>query len=60
MIAAMPRWQPIPGAIAIYSGQTRAARRNVRVVAEAVAGNLIVEASAARVSVCASRSSATA
>lgn len=37
-------WQPTPGAIAIYSGQTRAGRRNVRVVAEAVAGHLIVEA----------------
>jgi hypothetical protein len=40
----MSRWMPSPGALATYAGQTRAGRRNVRVVAEAVAGHLIVEA----------------
>jgi hypothetical protein len=40
----MSRWLPTPGTLATYAGQTRASRRNVRVVAEAVAGHLIVEA----------------
>lgn len=40
----MSRWNPTPGSLATYAGQTRAGRRNVRVVAEAVAGHLVVEA----------------
>ncbi|MCL2523265.1 MAG: hypothetical protein FWF20_03045 [Betaproteobacteria bacterium] len=40
----MSRWQPIPGAIATYRGQTRAGRRMVRVIAEAVGDCMIVEA----------------
>jgi hypothetical protein len=40
----MSRWTPTPGTLATYAGQTRAGRRNVRIVAEAVAGHLIVEA----------------
>jgi hypothetical protein len=40
----MSRWLPTPGAIATYAGPTRAGRRTVRVVAEAVAGHLVVEA----------------
>lgn len=40
----MSRWTPTPGALATYTGQNRAGRRHVRVVAEAVAGHMIVEA----------------
>jgi hypothetical protein len=37
-------WYPNPGHIAIYLGQTRASRRNVRVLAEARKGRMLVEA----------------
>jgi hypothetical protein len=38
------RWQPTPGSLATYLGQTRASRRNVRILAEGVAGRMYVEA----------------
>jgi hypothetical protein len=40
----MPKWIPAPGAIATYLGRTRASTRTVRVLAEAVAGRMVVEA----------------
>jgi len=40
----MPKWTPAPGAIATYIGRTRASTRTVRVLAEAVAGRMVVEA----------------
>ena len=40
----LPKWTPIPGAIATYAGRTRADTRTVRVVAEALAGRIVVEA----------------
>lgn len=38
------RWYPSVGALATYVGQTRASRRNVRVIAEARKGRMLVEA----------------
>lgn len=38
------RWHPSLGALATYVGQTRASIRNVRVIAEARKGRLLVEA----------------
>ena len=44
----MPRakssWKPHPGCVATYLGRRRNAQRNVRVIAEAVAGRMFVEA----------------
>lgn len=40
----MPKWTPTPGAIATYHGRTKASTRTVRVIAEAVAGRMVVEA----------------
>ena len=40
----MPTWSPAPGTLATYVGRTNAQTRNVIVVAEAVAGRMIVEA----------------
>ncbi|MDP3540750.1 MAG: hypothetical protein Q8S26_18785 [Azonexus sp.] len=40
----MVKWIPTPGSIATYLGRTRASRRTVRVIAEAVAGRMVVEA----------------
>ncbi|MDZ4313792.1 MAG: hypothetical protein U0989_03350 [Azonexus sp.] len=40
----MPQWTPIPGALATYIGKTKANKRNVRVLAEGVAGCMYVEA----------------
>ncbi len=40
----MPTWSPAPGTLATYVGRTKAQTRNVIVVAEAVAGRMIVEA----------------
>jgi hypothetical protein len=37
-------WYPSAGTIATYVGQTRAATRNVRVIAEACKGRMVVEA----------------
>lgn len=38
------RWYPCAGRLATYVGQTRASIRNVRVIAEARKGRLLVEA----------------
>lgn len=38
------RWSPCAGRLATYIGQTRASVRNVRVIAEARKGRLLVEA----------------
>ena len=45
----MPRakkssWLPNPGIVATYIGRNGSAMRNVRVIAEAVAGRMVVEA----------------
>jgi len=40
----MPTWSPVHGTLATYVGRTKAQTRNVIVVAEAVAGRMIVEA----------------
>ncbi len=40
----MARWIPAPGTMATYIGRTKAQTRNVIVIAEAVAGRMIVEA----------------
>jgi IS5 family transposase len=40
----MPKWTPAPGTLATYVGRTKAQTRNVIVIAEAVAGRMIVEA----------------
>ncbi len=44
----MPRakslWLPRAGTIATYDGKNRGNERNVRVIAEAVAGRMVVEA----------------
>lgn len=44
----MPRaksvWLPRTGTIATYAGKSRGNKRNVRVIAEAVAGRMVVEA----------------
>ncbi|MDP2881302.1 MAG: hypothetical protein Q8N89_06950 [Azonexus sp.] len=37
-------WLPPAGTLAIYRGRTRQSTRNVRVVAEASAGRMVVEA----------------
>lgn len=37
------RWYPCIGRLAIYLGQTRASTRNVRVIAEARKGRMVVE-----------------
>lgn len=37
-------WTPAPGQIATYIGRTKAQTRNVIVIAEAVAGRMVVEA----------------
>ena len=37
-------WQPHPGCVATYLGRRRNAQRNVRIIAEAVAGRMFVEA----------------
>ena len=42
--AKMPKWTPIPGTLATYIGRTKASKRNVMVVAEAVAGRMCVQA----------------
>jgi hypothetical protein len=42
--AKMPKWAPIPGVLATYIGRTKASKRNVLVVAEAVAGRMCVQA----------------
>lgn len=44
IIHAMAKWIPTPGSIATYLGRTRARTRTVRVIAEAVAGRMVVEA----------------
>ncbi|NJD25956.1 MAG: hypothetical protein FIB06_11190 [Betaproteobacteria bacterium] len=41
---AKSRWVPAVGAMATYAGRTAAGRRNVRIVAEASAGRMLVEA----------------
>ncbi len=41
---SMPKWIPAPGTLATYVGRTKAQTRNVIVIAEAVAGRMIVEA----------------
>lgn len=40
----MAKWIPTPGKMATYVGRTKAQTRNVIVIAEAVAGRMIVEA----------------
>jgi len=40
----MLNWIPAPGLMATYIGRTKAQTRNVIVIAEAVAGRMIVEA----------------
>jgi hypothetical protein len=40
----MTKWTPAPGSIALYVGRTKAKTRTVRVIAEAVAGRMVVEA----------------
>jgi hypothetical protein len=37
-------WLPRTGTIATYAGKNRGNKRNVRVIAEAVAGRMVVEA----------------
>ncbi len=43
-IVVMPKWIPAPGTMATYIGRTKAQTRNVIVIAEAVAGRMVVEA----------------
>jgi len=38
------KWAPTPGAIAAYAGRSGNGKRMVRVIAEAVAGRMYVEA----------------
>ena len=40
----MPTWIPAPGLLATYIGRTKAQTRNVMIIAEAVAGRMVVEA----------------
>lgn len=40
----MANWTPAPGKMATYTGRSGSSRRNMMVVAEAVAGRFIVEA----------------
>ena len=42
--AKNPSWMPNPGVVATYIGRNRSAVLNVRVIAEAVAGRMVVEA----------------
>ena len=42
--AKKPSWMPNPGVVATYIGRNRSAVLNVRVIAEAVAGRMVVEA----------------
>ena len=44
MARANSSWLPRAGSVATYVGRNRAAMRNVRVIAEAVAGRMVVEA----------------
>ncbi|MGV0951219.1 MAG: hypothetical protein ACOYB3_11155 [Azonexus sp.] len=44
MSRAKSSWLPRAGVVATYVGRNRNAARNVRVVAEAVAGRMVVEA----------------
>lgn len=44
MSRAKSSWWPHPGSVATYLGRSRDAVRNVRVIAEAVAGRMVVEA----------------
>jgi hypothetical protein len=44
MSRAKSSWWPHPGSVATYVGRCRSAQRNVRVIAEAVAGRMVVEA----------------
>ena len=44
MSRAKSHWLPHVGTIATYVGRNRGDRRNVRVIAEAVAGRMVVEA----------------
>lgn len=40
----MSIWIPAPGLLATYVGRTKAKTRNVMIIAEAVAGRMVVEA----------------
>lgn len=44
MTHAKPAWLPPAGTLATYRGRSRKSVRNVRVVAEASAGRMVVEA----------------
>lgn len=44
ILIIMPTWSPNPGTLAIYIGRTKSQTRNVIVIAEAVAGRMVVEA----------------
>jgi hypothetical protein len=44
MARAKPSWLPRAGSVATYVGRNRSAARNVRIIAEAVAGRMVVEA----------------
>ena len=37
-------WFPCAGTVAVYAGRTKKSARNVRVIAEASAGRMVVEA----------------
>lgn len=41
---SMSKWTPAPGTLAAYIGRAGSARRNMKVVAEAVGGRFVVEA----------------
>ena len=44
MSRAKSRWLPCAGTVATYVGRNRGNKRNVRFIAEAVAGRMVVEA----------------
>jgi hypothetical protein len=44
MTRAKSFWLPCAGSVATYIGRNRSAARNVRIIAEAVAGRMVVEA----------------
>jgi hypothetical protein len=44
MSRAKSRWLPCAGTVATYVGRNRGNQRNVRVIAEVVAGRMVVEA----------------
>ena len=44
MSRAKSRWLPCGGTVATYVGRNRGNKRNVRVIAEVVAGRMVVEA----------------